>query len=127
VPDMGFMSAKLAGVIAMFGAPMIWLLLPWVDRSPVRSATFRPIHRFFFWVLVVNCIVLGWCGANVPEGIYLIISRIATAYYFLHFLLVIPVVSLIEKPRAVPTSIAKPIFEKPTPEFSAAVAAGQRP
>jgi ubiquinol-cytochrome c reductase cytochrome b subunit len=124
VPDLGFVSAKLAGVIAMFGAPMIWLLLPWVDRSPVRSASFRTIHRIFFWVLVVNCVVLGWCGANVPEGIYLIISRIATAYYFLHFLVVIPVISLLEKPRTLPTSISKPILERPNPAFNPTVAAG---
>ncbi len=126
VPDMGFVSAKLAGVIAMFGAPMIWLLLPWLDRSPVRSASFRPIHRIFFWVLVVNCFVLGWCGANVPEGMYLIVSRIATAYYFLHFLLVIPVVSLLEKPRTLPTSISTPIFERADAGFDGPVAAGQK-
>jgi len=60
----------------------------------------------------------------VPEGIYLILSRIATAYYFLHFLVVIPVVSLLEKPRALPTSISKPIFERPDPAFNATVAAG---
>jgi ubiquinol-cytochrome c reductase cytochrome b subunit len=68
--------------------------------------------------------VLGWCGANVPEGIYLIISRIATAYYFLHFLVVIPVISLLEKPRTLPTSISKPILERPNPAFKPTVAAG---
>jgi ubiquinol-cytochrome c reductase cytochrome b subunit len=110
VPDLGFVSAKLAGVIAMFGAPMVWILLPWLDRSKVRSARFRPLYRIFFWVLVVNCIVLGWCGAQVPEGFYLILSRVTTAYYFLHFLVLIPVISLIEDPRQLPVSISRPVL-----------------
>ncbi len=110
VPDLWIIDAKLAGVIAMFGAPMVWLFLPWLDTSKVRSCRFRPIYRFFFWLLVVNCIVLGWCGAHPPSGIYLLIARIATVYYFAHFLIVLPVLGLIEKPRPLPHSIKAPVL-----------------
>jgi ubiquinol-cytochrome c reductase cytochrome b subunit len=111
VPDIWFVPAKIAGVIAMFGAPAIWLLLPWLDTSPVRSARFRPIYRLFFWVLVLACVVLGYCGAHPPEGHYLIMSQVATAYYFGHFLIVLPLVGWLEKPRVLPYSISAPVLK----------------
>ena len=112
VPDIWFIPAKLAGVIAMFGAPLIWLFLPWLDTSKVRSARFRPIYRVFFWLLVIDCVVLGWCGLQLPEGIFLTVSRIATAWYFAHFLILVPIIGLIEKPRPLPHSISKPVLPK---------------
>ncbi len=80
---------KLAGVIAMFGAIVLLALVPWLDRSPVKSARFRPLYRYFFWLLLGDCFLLGFCGAHPPEGIYVVIGRIATFYYFLHFLLIL--------------------------------------
>ena len=111
VPDIGPVPAKLAGVIAMFGATLVWFLVPWLDTSGVRSARFRPLYRVLFWVLVANCLVLGWCGKQLPEGIYLTISRGATAYYFLHFLVLLPLVGFIERPRPLPYSISRPVIE----------------
>lgn len=108
VPDIWFIPAKIAGVVAMFGAPLIWLFLPWLDTSPVRSARFRPVYRVFFWILVAACLVLGFCGARPPEGLYLILSRVATAYYFAHFLIILPLVGWLEKPTTLPHSISKP-------------------
>jgi quinol-cytochrome oxidoreductase complex cytochrome b subunit len=126
VPNIWFIPAKLAGVIAMFGATMIWLFLPWLDPSKVRSARFRPIYRVFFWILVANCLVLGWCGAHVPEGLWLILSRVTTAYYFLHFLVLLPAIGLIEKPRPLPHSISQAVL-KPSPSHpEPAAAAAQR-
>ena len=101
---------KLIGVIAMFGSILILIVLPWLDRSPVRSAKFRPIYKQFFWIFVVDCIVLGWIGANPPEGHYLIIGRIATIYYFAHFLIIIPLLGKMERPRPVPHSISEPVL-----------------
>ncbi len=101
---------KLIGVIAMFGSILILFVLPWLDRSPVRSAKFRPIYKQFFWIFVVDCIVLGWIGANPPEGHYLIIGRIATIYYFAHFLIIIPLLGKMERPRPVPHSISEPVL-----------------
>jgi len=111
VPDIWFISAKLGGVIAMFAFTLVLLLLPWLDRSPVRSASFRPIYRQFFWVFVVDCIILGWVGANTPDAMFhgvpfLWIGRIATIYYFAHILILIPLISVLEKPKPMPESIA---------------------
>ncbi|MBU2089300.1 MAG: cytochrome b N-terminal domain-containing protein [Alphaproteobacteria bacterium] len=103
VPD------KLGGVLLMFGAIAVLFVLPWLDRSPVRSSTFRPLHKQFFWILVLDCIVLGYIGAMPAEGIYLVIGRVATAYYFAHFLILLPLLGVFEKPRPLPSSISKPV------------------
>jgi ubiquinol-cytochrome c reductase cytochrome b subunit len=104
VPD------KLLGVVLMFGSILILLALPWLDTSKVKSATFRPIYRQFFWVFVVTTIVLGVVGANPPEGGWLILGRIATAYYFLHFLVILPLIGVLETPRPLPASISDAVL-----------------
>ena len=104
VPD------KLGGVVLMLGAILILFVIPWLDTSRVRSATFRPVYKGFFWIFVVNGLVLGWIGANPPEGAYIIIGRIATAYYFAHFILVMPIVGWFEKPKPLPDSIAAAVL-----------------
>ena len=53
----------------MFGSILVLFFLPWLDRSPVRSARFRPIYKWFFWIFLVDCLVLGWVGANPPDGV----------------------------------------------------------
>ena len=63
--------SKLFGVIAMFGSIIILFFVPWLDTSRVRSARFRPIYKWFFWLFVLNCLVLGYLGAKSPEGWYL--------------------------------------------------------
>ena len=107
--DIWFISAKLIGVIAMFASIAVLFLLPWLDTSPVRSATFRPVFKQFFWILVIDCVVLGYVGANPPEGWFIPLGQIATAYYFIHFLVLIPLIGFLERPRAVPDSIASAI------------------
>lgn len=102
----GLIPAKLLGVCAMFGAIVVLLFLPWLDRSPVRSARFRPIYRQFFWIFLLDCLVLGYVGANPPEGWFVIMGQIATAYYFIHFLVIIPLLNVIERPRPLPASIS---------------------
>ena len=104
VPD------KLGGVLAMFGAIAILFVLPWLDRSPVRSARFRPMFKIFFWILVIDCIVLGYVGAKPAEGMYLLVGRVATVWYFIHFLAILPLLSVIETPRPLPQSISTPVF-----------------
>ncbi len=103
-------DAKLAGVLAMFGAIGVLFLLPWLDRSPVRSSRFRPLFRQFFWLFLVDCAVLGWVGANPAEGHFIVIGRIATAFYFLYFLVIIPLLGAFEKPKPVPSSISEPVL-----------------
>ncbi|MDA9708657.1 cytochrome b/b6 [Alphaproteobacteria bacterium] len=101
---------KLGGVIAMFSAIFVLFLLPWLDTSKVRSATFRPIYKILFWIFLIDAVVLGWVGSKPAEGIYIIISRIATFYYFLHFLILLPLLGKFEKNRPLPESIGKPVL-----------------
>ena len=105
------MPAKLWGVLAMFGSILLLFFLPWLDRSPVRSANFRPMYRTLFWVLVVDVLVLGYCGGAPAEPAYIIASQIAAAYYFLHFLVLVPIVSALERPRPLPNSITEAVLE----------------
>jgi ubiquinol-cytochrome c reductase cytochrome b subunit len=101
---------KLTGVVLMFGSIFILFALPWLDTSRVRSARFRPVYQKFFWLHVVVCLVLGWCGAQPPEGTALVLSRIGTVYYFLHFLMVMPLLGWFERPRPLPASIGAPVL-----------------
>jgi ubiquinol-cytochrome c reductase cytochrome b/c1 subunit len=104
--------SKLGGVIFMFSAIFILMLLPWLDTSKVRSAIFRPIYKKLFWLLVFVVILLGYLGAKPPEGIYLVLSRLATAYYFIHFLLILPLLGRYEKTDPLPQSISDPVLTK---------------
>ena len=80
VPD------KLGGVILMFGSIFILFALPWLDKSKVRSAVFRPIYRQFYWIFMFDVLILGYMGAMPAEGTYLLLARVGTIYYFLHFM-----------------------------------------
>jgi ubiquinol-cytochrome c reductase cytochrome b subunit len=104
--------SKLGGVIFMFASIFVLMFLPWLDTLKVRSATFRPTYRKFFWVLVFNVILLGYLGAKPPDGIYLILARIATAYYFIHFLILLPFLGRYEKTDPLPQSISDPVLTK---------------
>ena len=98
---------KLLGVLAMLGSILILFVLPWLDTCKVRSCRFRPIYKQFYWIFIFNFIVLGWVGSKVPEGHYLIISRICTTYYFIHFLIILPILGKFEKTLPVPLNIFK--------------------
>ena len=105
VPD------KLLGVVAMLSAILILAALPWLDTSKIRSAVFRPLYKQFYWILVADVLILGYMGAMPAEGLYLLIGRVATAYYFLHFLVVLlPILGFKEKTIPVPLSITEPIL-----------------
>jgi ubiquinol-cytochrome c reductase cytochrome b/c1 subunit len=103
---------KLLGVLAMFGSIALLFVVPWLDTSRVRSCTFRPIYKWFVFVLVIDVLVLGYCGAHPPEGGFVIASRIGTFYYFFHFLVLLPVLGKIERPLPMPPSIADAVLKK---------------
>ncbi len=103
-------DAKLLGVIAMFASILVWFFLPWLDKSPVRPATYRPLYRKFFWALVADVLVLGWLGGMPAEQPYILIAQLATIYYFLHFLVIVPIVSSIERPDPLPFSITEAVL-----------------
>jgi ubiquinol-cytochrome c reductase cytochrome b/c1 subunit len=102
--------SKLGGVIAMFSAIAVLVFVPWLDTSRVRSAKYRPLYKWAFWLLVISSVSLGYLGAKPAEGAYVIWSRIFTFYYFAHFLLVMPILGIIETPTALPKSISASVL-----------------
>ncbi len=102
--------AKTAGVIAMFASILLLIFLPWLDTSKVRSANFRPTYFWLFWLFVIDTIVLGFVGAKPAEGMWLLIGRLATFYYFAHLLILIPLVGRFEKTKPLPESISAAVI-----------------
>ena len=100
----------LLGVLAMFGSLLILLVLPWLDTSRVRSATFRPIYRVLFWVFLLDVVILGWVGSQHPEGMVPTIGLLGTLYYFFHMIVLLPVVGWLETPKPLPASISQPVL-----------------
>jgi len=113
---------KLAGVIAMFSAILVLAFLPWLDTAKTRSSKYRPLAKQFFWIFVIVCIVLGYLGSKPPEGIYVIAGRILTVCYFAYFLVLLPLLSRIEKPRPLPNSIADDVLAKSGKAVAAMIA-----
>jgi ubiquinol-cytochrome c reductase cytochrome b/c1 subunit len=102
---------KLFGVMALGAAIVIVAFLPWLDTSRVRSGRYRPLYRQFFWVFVIVCIGLGWLGSKPAEGGYVIAARILTAYYFIHFLIILPLLGVLETTKPVPSSISADVLK----------------
>ena len=137
VPD------KVLGVVAMFGAIGVLFALPWLDTSKVRSMRYRPMAKLYFIILVVVCIILGFCGAKLPDdqvipGLETIkilesdlnswvwLSRLATAYYFVYFLVIMPLLGLIETPLPTPETIASPALSHPATTPAGATADAEK-
>jgi len=104
--------SKLGGVIAMFGAIAILVFVPWLDTSRVRSTKYRPLYFWFFWAFVFTCLALGYLGSKPAEGAYVMWARVFTFYYFAHFLIVMPIIGVIETPTAMPRSISDAVLGK---------------
>ena len=102
--------AKLLGVICSFGSLFMLFIVPWLDTSPVRSARFRPVYKWVFWLLVIDVLALGWVGFNPPQGIVVSVGQIATLYYYVHFLILFPLIGWFERPHPLPTSIAATVL-----------------
>jgi ubiquinol-cytochrome c reductase cytochrome b subunit len=118
---------KLTGVLALFGAIGMLFILPWLDRSKVRSMRYRPTARIYFFIWIVAVLALGWCGSQEPDGVVIPgspgpqfldypinsvtwLSRITGFYYFLYFLVITPVLSFVEKTLPVPDSLYTPVL-----------------
>ncbi len=115
VPD------KLMGILLMFGAIAVLFVLPWLDTSKVRSMRFRPIARWFFFIFVVCCFLLGWAGKETPDNEWMFgmsyyrMSQITTLYYFAYFLVILPILGLVENPEKRPASITQSILSGDKP------------
>ncbi len=110
--DIWGITAKLQGVVAMVMAVLLLAALPWLDGSRVRSMSFRPRSRIFFWTFVANCIFLGYLGGQVAEEPYVILGKISTAYYFAYLLIILPFVSRTEDVDEVPESISAAVSKQ---------------
>jgi ubiquinol-cytochrome c reductase cytochrome b/c1 subunit len=104
--------SKLGGVVLMFGSILILLFIPWLDTSRVRSARYRPVFKWLLVLFFLSVIALGYLGAKPPEGIYVIMARIFTIYYFLFFIVLMPIVGVLETPSAMPRSITEAVLGK---------------
>jgi ubiquinol-cytochrome c reductase cytochrome b subunit len=102
--------AKLWGVLAMFFSILLLFFLPWLDKSPVRSGHYRPVFKRFFWLLMLDILVLGYVGGAEINAFNIALGQFASAYYFIHFLIILPLVSAFEKPLPLPNSISESVL-----------------
>ncbi|MGR3491886.1 MAG: cytochrome b [Shimia sp.] len=113
----GIITADFFGVLAMFGAIAVMALTPWLDTSTVRSGKYRPMFKWWFWILVADFIFLMWLGAMPAEPLYANLSLLASTYWFAFFLVILPLLGIIEKPDTPPNTIEE--------DFNAKIAAGK--
>jgi ubiquinol-cytochrome c reductase cytochrome b subunit len=96
----------------MFASILLLFVLPWLDQSPVRSNNYRPLSRILFWVFVAVALALGVCGGKPAHEPWVRLSQVLTAYYFAHFLIILPIVSKLEKTKPLPGSISEAVLGK---------------
>ena len=125
--DFLFIPAKLMGVAAMFASILLLFFLPWLDKSPVRSGSYRPRFRQFFWILMLDIVVLGYCGGMPAEEPWVMVSQVATIYYFAHFLIILPILSIVEKTLPLPNSITESVLHGEAEEAAPADPGGVAP
>jgi len=101
----GIVDSKLFGVIAMVGAILAMALAPWLDTSSVRSGRYRPMFKAWYAVLVIDFVVLMWCGSQVPSAFTGWVGLIASTYWFGYFFVILPLLGVLEKPLLQPVSI----------------------
>jgi ubiquinol-cytochrome c reductase cytochrome b subunit len=101
----GIIDAKFFGVLAMFGAIAVLAVVPWLDTSSVRSGRYRPMFKWWFWLFVANFVMLTWVGAMPAEGIYPYIALLGATYWFAYFLVILPILGVLEKPLPQPATI----------------------
>lgn len=87
---------KLGGVVSMGGSIAILFLLPFLVRSDIRSAAFRPLYRFLFWLFLIDTLLLAWVGGNAVKYPFYELGQICTVFYFLYFLILLPLCCKLE-------------------------------
>ena len=113
----GIITADFFGVLAMFGAIAVMAIAPWLDTSTVRSGRYRPMFKWAFWILVADFIFLMWLGAMPAEPIYANMSLLGSTYWFAYFLVILPVLGIIETPEPQPNTVEE-AFEADHPKAS---------
>lgn len=87
---------KFGGVAAMGGSLLVLLLIPFTNTSEIRSTTFRPIFKIFYWLIVADFLILGWIGQKPVKDVFVVVGQIATVFYFLFFVFLIPLIGIVE-------------------------------
>ncbi len=87
---------KALGIIAMLGAILVLLSIPFTYNSLVRNTTYRPIFKIFFWAFIVDFVILTWVGQKPVKNVFVFVGQVATVYYFLFFFFAIPFVGKLE-------------------------------
>jgi ubiquinol-cytochrome c reductase cytochrome b subunit len=87
---------KVGGIVAMGGSILVLLLIPYIVNSDLRSSTYRPIFRICFWLFLIDFIILAWVGQKPVKDTFILIGQVASLYYFIFFLVLVPVVGKIE-------------------------------
>jgi ubiquinol-cytochrome c reductase cytochrome b subunit len=105
-----WIPAKLWGVLAMFASILLLFFLPWLDKSAVRSGSYRPVFKRFFWLLILDVIILGYIGGAEISARNVALGQLAAAYYFAHFLIILPLVSKYERALPLPNSISESVL-----------------
>ncbi|MGO1118744.1 cytochrome b [Rhodovibrionaceae bacterium A322] len=109
--DIVLIPAKLGGVITMFASLIVLCFLPWLDSSPVRSGRFRPVFKWFFWILVLDLVALTYLGGKPAEQPYVWMAQVCTAFYFAYMLIILPLLGKLERPKPLPASISESVLK----------------
>lgn len=110
--NIGPISSTFAGVIVLVSSIVVLLFIPWLDRSKVKSARYRPLYKLFFWLFIADVVFLGWLGSQPISNATILSAQIATAYYFVFFLVIMPFLPKFERNLTVPKSITEDMQEK---------------
>lgn len=110
--NIGPISSTFAGVIVLVSSIVVLLFIPWLDRSKVKSARYRPLYKLFFWLFIADVVFLGWLGSQPISNATILSAQIATAYYFVFFLVIMPLLPKFERYLTVPKSITEDMQEK---------------
>ncbi|WP_074381328.1 cytochrome b [Bartonella doshiae] len=110
--NIGVFSSTFVGIIILAGSFFVLFFVPWLDRSTICSARYRPVYKVFFWALIIDIIILGWLGSREINQDTLLWMQLATAYYFIFFLIILPILPIFEKSCSLPSSITEDMRQK---------------
>ncbi len=94
----------------MFASILLLFFLPWLDKSPVRSGNYRPLFKRFFILLLIDVALLGYVGGAEINAFNIALGQFASAYYFAHFLIILPLISKFERTLPLPSSISASVM-----------------
>ncbi len=110
--DIGIFSSNFVGFVLFVSSICILIFVPWLDRSKICSARYRPVYKIFFWALVIDVVFLGWLGSREISDKILLWTQLATVYYFIFFLVILPILPAFEKNCSLPSSIMQDLKQK---------------